>query len=208
MSRCVLAMTDGNGSSAHIGEAAPSVLLLSVVLKSVQVNANVPRLGVLTVSDKGSQGQRQDESGPAIEKVLSPLSYTRVKYEIVPDERDIIADRLRRWADSGEVDLIVTTGGTGLALRDVTPEATLDVVDKLVPGLAEVMRADSLKQTPMAMLSRAVAGIRGCCLIINLPGSPRAVRQCLEAVKPALPHAMEILLGQAGECATRFARET
>ncbi len=140
--------------------------------------------------------------------MLSPLGYTRAKYEIVPDERDVIADTLRRWADSGEVDLIVTTGGTGLALRDVTPEATLDVVDKLVPGLAEVMRTESLKRTPMAMLSRAVAGIRGCCLIINLPGSPRAVRQCMEAVLPALPHAMEILLGQAGECATRFASET
>lgn len=168
----------------------------------------MPRLAVLTISDKGSKGLRQDESGPAIEEVLAPLGYERVKYEIVPDERAFIAERLRHWADSGDVDLIVTTGGTGLAPRDVTPEATLDVVDKLVPGLAEVMRNESLKRTPMAMLSRAVAGIRGRSLIVNLPGSPRAVRECLEAVLPALPHAMEILRGQAGECATRFAHET
>ncbi len=167
----------------------------------------MPRLAVLTVSDKGSQGQRQDESGPTIEEMLAPLGYERVRYEIVPDERDIIADRLRRWADGGDADLIVTTGGTGLAPRDVTPEATLDVVDRLVPGLAEVMRNESLKRTPMAMLSRAVAGTRCGSLIINLPGSPRAVRQCLEAVLPALPHAMEILHGQAGECATRFQHE-
>ncbi len=160
-------------------------------------------LGVLTASDKGSRGEREDESGKAIQEKLAPLDAHVVRYEIVPDEKEIISARLAEWADSVEIDLIVTTGGTGLSPRDVTPEATLDVIDRLVPGFAEVMRAESLKKTPQAMLSRAVAGTRKRSLIINLPGSPKAVRECLEAILPALPHAIETLRGEAAECASR-----
>ena len=161
------------------------------------------KLGVLTISDKGSRGEREDESGKAIQEMLCPLDAQVVKYEIVPDERDVISATLAAWADSAEVDMIVTTGGTGLSPRDVTPEATLAVIDRLVPGFAEVVRAESLKKTPQAMLSRAVAGVRKGSLIINLPGSPKAVRECLEAILPALPHAIETLRGEAAECASR-----
>jgi len=157
-------------------------------------------LGILTVSDKGSRGEREDESGKAIKELLAALNTRLVKYDIVPDEREVISERLVEWADKEGIDLIITTGGTGLSPRDVTPEATLAVVDRIAPGFAEAMRAESLKKTPMAMLSRAVCGIRGRSLIINLPGSPRAVRECLEAILPALPHAIEVLQGEAGEC--------
>jgi molybdenum cofactor synthesis domain-containing protein len=116
-----------------------------------------------------------------------------VHYEIVPDSQDVIAQRMAQWADSAEVDLIVSTGGTGLGRYDVTPEACLSVIDREVPGLAETMRAETLKFTPMAMLSRSVAGIRGHTLIITLPGSPRGVSECLDVVKPVLPHALELL---------------
>ena len=160
-------------------------------------------LGILTASDKGSRGEREDESGKAIQETLSPLGACLVRYEIVPDEREIISAKLAEWADSAEVDLIVTTGGTGLSPRDVTPEATLAIIDRLVPGFAEVMRAESLKKTPQAMLSRAVAGTRKRTLVINLPGSPKAVRECLEAILPALPHAIETIRGEAAECASR-----
>jgi molybdopterin adenylyltransferase len=155
--------------------------------------------GILTVSDKGSRGQRQDISGGVIREMLASIGGRTVKYEIVPDERDIIAARLIEWADGGEVDVILTTGGTGLARRDVTPEATLDVIDRAVPGIAEAMRAKSLEKTPMAMLSRAAAGQRGRCLIVNLPGSPKAVRECLEVALPAIPHAVEIIKGEVTE---------
>jgi len=155
--------------------------------------------GILTVSDKGSRGQRQDKSGETIREMVEHLGSSVVKYEIVPDEADIIAGRLKEWADGGEVDIILTTGGTGLSLRDVTPEATLSLIDKEVPGIAEAMRAKSLEKTPMAMLSRAVAGLRGQCLIINLPGSPKAVEECLEVVMLALPHAVEIIKGEVTE---------
>ena len=155
--------------------------------------------GILTISDKGSRGQRQDKSGEAIREMVAHLGSSVVKYEIVPDEAGVIADRLKEWADGGEVDIILTTGGTGLSRRDVTPEATLSVIDKEVPGIAEAMRAKSLEKTPMAMLSRAVAGLRGRCLIINLPGSPKAVEECLEVVLLALPHAVEIIKGEVTE---------
>jgi molybdopterin adenylyltransferase len=156
-------------------------------------------IGILTISDKGSRGQRQDKSSEAIREVVARLESSVVKYDIVPDEADIIAGRLRDWADGSGIDVILTTGGTGLSARDVTPEATLSVIDKEVPGFAEAMRLKSWEKTPTAILSRAVAGLRGKCLIINLPGSPRAVRECLEVVLPVLPHAVEIIKGEVTE---------
>jgi molybdenum cofactor synthesis domain-containing protein len=159
-------------------------------------------VGILTISDKGSRGERQDKSGEAIHGILSSMDVRIVNYDIIPDEKELIAKKLVQWADKDKVDVIITTGGTGLTPRDVTPEATLAVVDKIVPGFAEAMRAESLKKTPMAMLSRAVVGTRGKCLIINLPGSPKAVRECLEVILAVLPHAVETLKGQAGECGT------
>ena len=156
-------------------------------------------LGILTISDKGWKGQRSDESGKEIRDGLSSLDSRVIKYEIVPDEMDAIAGKLAEWADRGGVDVILTTGGTGLGPRDVTPEATLSVVHKLAPGFTEAMRAETFTTTPMAILSRAVAGVRGRCLIINLPGSPKAVRECLTVVLPALPHAVEIIKGEVTE---------
>jgi molybdopterin adenylyltransferase len=150
-------------------------------------------LGILTVSTSGSQGQRVDTSGQAIRGLLEQQGYKVVRYEVVSDDKDIIAQRLTQWADSADVDLIVTTGGTGLGHHDVTPEACLSIIDKEVPGLAEAMRANTLQFTPMAMLSRSVAGIRGHTLIITLPGSPKGVRECLDVVNPVLPHALELL---------------
>ena len=158
--------------------------------------------GVLTISDKGSRGERHDESGRVVQTCLSAAGIDQKNYDIVPDEREAISAKLRDWADEG-LDLVLTTGGTGLAPRDVTPEATLDVLDKEAPGFAEAMRRHSLDFTPMAMLSRATAGVRGRTLIINLPGSPKAVSECLEAIMPALPHALETLKGQAAECARK-----
>jgi molybdenum cofactor synthesis domain-containing protein len=156
--------------------------------------------GILTISDKGSRGERQDKSGEAIREILSSMDVRIVNYDIIPDEKELIVEKLVKWVDEDDLDVLITTGGTGLTPRDVTPEATLAVVDRIVPGFAEAMRAESLKKTPMAMLSRAVAGTRGKCLIINLPGSTKAVRECLEVILPALPHAVETLEGQAGEC--------
>ena len=156
-------------------------------------------VGILTASDKGWRGERQDKSAEAIRAGLSALDCRVVKYEVVPDESRVIADKLAGWADEGTVDLILTTGGTGLSQRDVTPEATLSVVERVVPGLAEAMRIQTLTKTPLAMLSRAVAGVRGRCLIINLPGSPKAVRECLEVILPAIPHAVDIITGKVTE---------
>ena len=157
------------------------------------------KLGILTISDKGWQGQREDKSSQAIRDSLSQLDSRVVKYEIVPDEVEVIAGKLAEWADEGSLDIILTTGGTGLGERDVTPEATLSVVGKVVPGFAEAMRAQTFTTTPMAILSRAVAGVRGKCLIINLPGSPKAVRECLGVILPAIPHALEIIKGEVTE---------
>lgn len=155
--------------------------------------------GILTISDKGWRGQRADESGKTIRDRLSHLDSREVRYEVVPDEVDIIASKLTEWADEGSMDVILTTGGTGLGPRDVTPEATLSIFDKVVPGFAEAMRAETFKATPFAILSRAVSGVRGRCLIINLPGNPKAVRECLEVVLPVIPHAVEIIKGEVTE---------
>jgi molybdenum cofactor synthesis domain-containing protein len=155
-------------------------------------------LGILTISDKVSRGERRDDSSMAIKDSLPPLNSQVVRYEVVPDETDAIASKLIEWADDG-LDIILTTGGTGLGPRDVTPEATLQVVDKVVPGLAEAMRAETFHKTPFAILSRAVAGVKGKCLIINLPGSPKAVRECLEVILPTIPHAIQIIKGEVTE---------
>ena len=156
-------------------------------------------LGILTISDKGWRGERSDESSTAIKEYLFRLDGQLVRYDIIPDEVDMIAGKLTEWADEGSVDMILTTGGTGLSRRDVTPEATLRIIDRTVPGLTEAMRAETFHQTPMAILSRAVAGVRGGCLIVNLPGSPKAVRECLEVIVPALPHAVQIIRGEITE---------
>lgn len=157
------------------------------------------KVGIITISDKAWQGQRADKSGQVIRDSLSSIDNQVVKYEVIPDEADIIAQKLAQWADQGGVDVILTTGGTGLGPRDVTPEATLSVVDKVVPGLAEMMRAQTFPVTPFSMVSRAVAGVRKRCLIINLPGSPKAVRECLEVILPVIPHSVEIIKGEVTE---------
>ncbi len=159
------------------------------------------RAGVLTLSDKGSQGLREDESGRILREMLHALGIVTEAYEVIPDEEGIIRERLMAWCDELRLDLIVTTGGTGLSPRDVTPDATLAVIEKRVPGMEEVMRRKSLEKTPHAMISRAVVGTRGQTLIINLPGSPKAVRECLSAVIEALPHALAKLGGDMSECA-------
>ncbi len=159
-------------------------------------------VGILTISDKGSRGERQDKSGEAIREILSGTDVSVLNYDMVPDEKDLIMEKLVKWADADDLDVVITTGGTGLTPRDVTPEATLAVVDRIVPGFAEAMRAEGLKKTPHAMLSRAVVGTRRKCLIVNLPGSPKAVHECLQVILPALPHAVETLKGQSNECGT------
>jgi len=164
-------------------------------------------LGILTISDKGWQGQRYDESGKVIRNSPLVLDNSVLKYEVIPDEMDIIANKLAEWADEGKVDIILTTGGTGLGPRDVTPEATLSIVDRVAPGFTEAMRTKTFNTTPFAILSRAVAGVRRKCLIINLPGSPKAVRECLEIISPAIPHAVEILRGEVTEHTTEPGRD-
>ncbi|MCL2817987.1 MAG: MogA/MoaB family molybdenum cofactor biosynthesis protein [Clostridiales bacterium] len=156
---------------------------------------------VLTASDKGAAGEREDVSGRLLQELLLREGFAVLDYAVVPDERELLSAKLRRLCDELRVNLVLTTGGTGFSPRDITPEATIDVVERPTPGIAEAMRAASMSITPKAMLSRAAAGIRGRTLIINMPGSPKAVRESFEAIIPALGHGLDIMLGGAGECA-------
>jgi len=159
------------------------------------------RAAIVTLSDKGAKGEREDESGTTIREMITSIGATIEHYEILPDEKQDIIVLLKRLSDTGSIDLIVTTGGTGVAPRDVTPEATREVIERELPGMAEAMRAESLKKTPHAMLSRSVVGIRKQTLIVNLPGSPKAVRENLAVILPALPHAIDKMKGDLSDCA-------
>ncbi|MBL8079107.1 MAG: MogA/MoaB family molybdenum cofactor biosynthesis protein [Anaerolineales bacterium] len=151
------------------------------------------RFGLLTLSDRSSRGDREDSSGPALARLIQDEGWSVAKQQILPDEESAIRAVLTEWSDGGGLDIILTTGGTGFSLRDVTPEATKAVIQREAPGLTEVMRAESLKKTPHAMLSRAIAGIRGRTLIINLPGSPKGAVENLQTILPVLSHAVQLL---------------
>lgn len=158
------------------------------------------RVAVITSSDKGYKGEREDLSGPAVKEIVEAAGYVVVFMDILPDDRGLLSARMAEIADQGLAELILTTGGTGFSQRDVTPEATEDVIERRVPGIPEAMRAFSLTITKRAMLSRATAGIRKRTLIVNLPGSPKAVRECLGVIIDSLGHGIEILTGETGEC--------
>lgn len=159
------------------------------------------KTAIITMSDKGSQGKREDKTGPAIENMLDKSQYKVEYYKVIPDEIEEIKKQLCYICDDLKLNLILTNGGTGFSIRDVTPEATLEVIDKNVPGIAETMRMKSLSVTPKAMLSRAVSGIRKKTLIVNLPGSPKGAVENLQFILPALPHGIDILMGWDSECA-------
>lgn len=156
------------------------------------------RIGILTVSDRSARGERDDLSGPAIEELIREQGWSVSRMEIIPDERQLLIDTLRSWADSGKMDIILTTGGTGFSPRDITPEATIEVIDRETPGLPEAMRAASLSVTPHAMMSRATAGIRKRTLIVNLPGSPRGAIENLNVILPVFDHAVALLSDDPG----------
>lgn len=160
------------------------------------------QVGIITASDKGNAGIRPDLSGPAIVEILEKSDeFKAVKTVILPDEQRLLADMMRQMADEDGLDLILTTGGTGFSKRDVTPEATLEVVERRTPGIPEAMRSMSMQITPRAMLSRAEAGIRGKTLIVNMPGSPKSVREILDYILPSIKHGLDILQENDGECA-------
>lgn len=156
------------------------------------------RFGIITLSDRSSRGERDDQSGPALARLIQAEGWSLAKESILPDDEAAISQLLIEWVDSNELDVILTTGGTGFSLRDVTPEATRSVIDREAPGLAEAMRAASLKITPHAMLSRVVAGIRNQTLIVNLPGSPKGAVENLQVIVPVLPHAVQLLKEDPG----------
>ncbi len=157
------------------------------------------KTGILIMSDKGARGEREDLSGSQIRALLG-ANYSIDYYKIIPDEKHLIKEELIFLCDELKLDVIFTSGGTGFSQRDVTPDATLEVIEKITPGIPEAIRYYGLQKTPKAMLSRAVAGIRGITLIVNLPGSVKGVRESLEAILPALDHGLEIIIGSAGEC--------
>jgi molybdenum cofactor synthesis domain-containing protein len=159
------------------------------------------KVGIITASDKGSRGDREDLSGVLIRYIMENRGYEVVSYRILPDEKDLLAKEMIRLSDEVMVDLVLTTGGTGFSMRDVTPEATVSVCDRMAPGISEAIRGLSLKITPRAMLSRAVSGIRKSTLIINLPGSPKAVKESLDFIVDSVHHGLEIMTGRDGECA-------
>lgn len=159
------------------------------------------RAAIITSSDSGYAGEREDLSGPVIREILEAAGYEVVRMTLLPDDRRMLAEEMATIADSHMAELVVTTGGTGFSPRDCMPEATADVIERAVPGIPEAMRAYSMTITPRAMLSRAAAGIRKSTLIVNLPGSPKAVRESLEYIIPALGHGLEILTGEAKDCA-------
>jgi len=158
------------------------------------------RIGVLTLSDKGARGEREDISGQVVREMVAALGEVS-RYQVIPDDVETIVETLVKWVDEDHLDLILTTGGTGLSPRDVTPVATARVIDWTIPGMAEAMRAASLQKTPHAMLSRALVGVRGKSMIINLPGSPKGVRENLAVVLPALGHGLRKLKGDPEDCA-------
>jgi len=160
------------------------------------------RAGILTVSDRGARGEREDLSGKVIAEMLAGVSIEVAAYDIIPDEEDRIAAKILEFVDTRNLDLVITTGGTGVSPRDVTPDATRRVMDREIPGMAEAMRQESARKTPHAMLSRAVVAIRKQSLIINLPGSPKGARENLQAILPALEHALEKIKGSERECAS------
>lgn len=157
------------------------------------------RIGILIMSDKGARGERQDLAGAEIKRILGE-QFTTDYYEIIPDEKDIIKKKISRACDTLGLDLLITSGGTGFSRRDVTPDATAEVIERSVPGIPEAIRAYGLQKTPKAMLSRGIAGIRRNTLVINLPGSVKGVRESIEAILPALDHGLDILRGDASEC--------
>lgn len=160
-------------------------------------------LGIIIASDKGAKGERLDESGPLIKEMMEKYDYITKKYIVLPDEQSLLEKEMIYMCDHLNLDLILTSGGTGFSKRDITPEATLNVIERLTPGISEAIRSNSLQITPKAMLSRAVSGIRKNTLIINLPGSPKAVRESLDFILPSLSHGLEILKGTASECARK-----
>ncbi len=161
------------------------------------------RVGIITASDKGSKGERIDESGPKIKEIVSGFGYEVVYYKVLPDDKDTISSEMKQLCDENKVDLILTTGGTGFSKRDNTPEATLEVAEKIVPGISEAIRSYSMQFTKKAMLSRGISVIRKETLIINMPGSPKAVKESMECIMPALDHGIDILKGSASECARK-----
>lgn len=165
------------------------------------MSVRVFRVAILTASDKGARGEREDESGGVIREMVEAAGFDVASYEVVPDDFSLLYDKLLGYATDKQLHLVLTTGGTGLSPRDNTPDATLAVIEKQVPGMAEAMRAFGLQKTPHAMLSRAVCGIRNQTLIVNLPGSPRSVRENLGVILPVIPHALDVLCGQTSECA-------
>lgn len=161
------------------------------------------RVGIITASDKGSRGERVDESGAKIKEIVSQFGYEVVYYKVLPDDKDLLAEEMKKICDENLADLLLTTGGTGFSARDNTPEATLSIGERIVPGISEAIRSYSMQFTKKAMLSRGVSVIRKGTLIINMPGSPKAVKESMECIIPALDHGLDILKGTASECAVK-----